>query len=282
MSFRWFNTPNTSMLSASERSKEKRQETIYNEIHKNIQNLQNANPTKKNGLTYNKNTKINNACDVSSNNFIEYAVSYDMLNNVTQGIDLLNPNPVHVPATLYESSCSASTSNRCFKSFNTMLSSSESSREKRQKTIYNELQKNIQELNTANPTKKNGLTYNKNTKINPTCDISNGYVETAASYDILNNVNHGADLVYPNIVSTPKYESWCGNLYSTNYSKHDITFNISNNNVTDPSNVLFYDACGINYTDRNKPEQWTYVVDLSFQGSFFAQQASIESNTYAS
>ena len=169
--------------------------------------------------------------------------------------------------------------NRCFKSYNTVLSASERSSEKRKKTIYNELQKNVKQLNTANPIKKNGDTYNINTKINPTCDISYGYVEYAASYELLQDVKQGAQLIYPQQISTPKYESWCGNLYLVDYAKYNIQ-NVARTdpnlsiNIIDPTHVLFTDPCGPIFDNLTKPETWTRVVDLSFQDTFFARSAN--------
>jgi protease II len=52
---------------------------------------------------------------------------------------------------------------RCFDSVNkSILSASELSSEKRQQTIYTEIQKNVQQFNTANPVKNNGKKYNRN------------------------------------------------------------------------------------------------------------------------
>ena len=135
---------------------------------------------------------------------------------------------------------------RCFDSYNTNLSASDLSREKKQKTIYNEIVKNVQQFNTGNPVKKDGYKYNKNTKVNISCDLSGGYVETAQNYELLANVKEGAGLVYPVQVSTPKYESWCGNLYSVDYSNNGVKIVVeasSNNIVIDPSYILFYDNC---------------------------------------
>lgn len=86
---------------------------------------------------------------------------------------------------------------RCFDSYNASLSASDLSREKKQKTIFNELRKNVQQFNTGNPVKKDGAKYNKTTKVNSTCDISGGYVEFAESYVILDNVSKGAALCIP-------------------------------------------------------------------------------------
>jgi hypothetical protein len=172
---------------------------------------------------------------------------------------------------------SQTSNNRCFKSYNTILSASERSSEKRKKTIYTEIQNNVKKLNNANPIKKNGFTYNVNTKINPTCDISYGNVGFAASYEMLRDVQQGAELIYPQQISTPKYESWCGNLYLVDYAKYNIQ-NVARAdtlvNIIDPTHVLFTDSCGPIFDNNNKPEKWTYVVDLSFQDTFFAQSAN--------
>jgi collagen type VII alpha len=87
--------------------------------------------------------------------------------------------------------------NRCFDGVNPKLSASDLANEKRQKTIYNELRKNVQQLQTGNPVKTNGSTYNFNTVINSTCDISSGYVEMAESYALLDDVKQGALLCNP-------------------------------------------------------------------------------------
>ena len=166
---------------------------------------------------------------------------------------------------------------RCFDSYNAKLSASDLSSEKRQKTIFNEIQKNVQVFNTGNPVKKNGVKYNKNTSVNRSCDISGGYVETAQNYELLADVKNGAALVYPVQVSTPTYESWCGNLYSVEYLKYGVRNVVEasfNNIVIDPSYILFYDNCEAIYYNLNKPEKWTTVVDLSFQNTYFAMEAN--------
>jgi hypothetical protein len=125
--------------------------------------------------------------------------------------------------------------------------------------------------------KNNGAKYNKNTSVNSSCDISGGYVETAQNYELLADVKNGAALVYPVQVSTPKYESWCGNLYSVDYLNHGVRNVVEasfNNIVIDPSYILFYDNCESIYYNLNKPEKWTTVVDLSFQNTYFAMEAN--------
>jgi hypothetical protein len=110
---------------------------------------------------------------------------------------------------------------RCFDSYNASLSASDLSREKKQKTIYNEMRRNVQQFNTGNPVKNNGAKYNKNTIVNSTCDISSGYVEFAESYVILDNVSQGAALcIPPTPIHTPldKIQSTlCSNLCSNTF-----------------------------------------------------------------
>jgi len=166
---------------------------------------------------------------------------------------------------------------RCFDSFNVVLSSGERSSKKRNTAIYTEIQKNVQQLNTANPIKQNGFYYNKNSVINPTCDISSGLVSVAKSYKLLADIKGGSSIIYPTLVSTPKYESWCGNLFSANYVKYGVRnvvqVDSSTNIIIDPSNVLFYNECFFNYNE-NRPESWTRIVDLSFQSTYFGKSAN--------
>jgi hypothetical protein len=92
---------------------------------------------------------------------------------------------------------------RCFDSRNkNILTASESSSEKKQQTIFNEIQSNIKKFNTANPVKNNGSIY-RNTIVNSTCDISSGYVQFAESYALLAEVRAGAALCFPVQISTP-------------------------------------------------------------------------------
>jgi hypothetical protein len=177
-------------------------------------------------------------------------------------------------------------SNRCFDSFNATLSSGERSAEKRSTAIYTEILKNVKTLNTGNPVKRNGYKYNQNSLINVTCDISGGYVDTAINYETRANIKQGASLIYPVPVATPKYESWCGNLYSENYSNHGVQSVVKadasfNNIVIDPSYILFFSECDIVYENINKPEQWILAVDLSFQGTYFAKSANATENKCA-
>jgi hypothetical protein len=92
---------------------------------------------------------------------------------------------------------------RCFDSTNTkILTASESSSEKKQQTIFKEIQSNLKRLNTVTPIKNNGIIYN-NITINSTCDISSGTVQFSESYALLADVRAGAGLCFPVQISTP-------------------------------------------------------------------------------
>ena len=173
-------------------------------------------------------------------------------------------------------------SNRCFDSFNANVSAGDYSIEKRNTTIYNEINKNVTQLLTANPVKSNGFTYNRTTTVNPTCSMTTGYLNTAISYEIKSSVVQGAELVNPPHVVTPKYESWCGNLYSVTYSSHGVNDVVQAdasfiNVVVDPSYLIFYDECDLNFLNINKPEEWINLVDFnsaSTSNTYFALQAN--------
>jgi hypothetical protein len=268
---RSFNSLNT-ILSASERSAKKRQTTVYNDVVKNIAQTQSANPVKKDGYTYNKNTGLQPICDLSAGH-VNFARNYEILADMKQGSQLVYPQPVATPT--YEIlSDNLEYNNRSFNSFNTILSAGERSAKKRQTTVYNDVVKNIAQTQSANPVKKNGYTYNKNTGLQPICDLSAGHVNFARNYEILADMKQGSQLVYPVPVSTPKYESWCGNLYAVNYQAHGVATVVDASGIIDPSYNLFYDACALNYGNINKPDPWLNVVDLSFQQTYFARTAA--------
>ena len=108
-SIRCFDSFNTN-LTASEWSSAKKKKTIYNEIQKNVYNFATANPVKQNGKEYNKTTKVNSTCDISSG-YIEYAESYLVLNEVSEGAALCNPEPVHTTREVIMETCSTACSN---------------------------------------------------------------------------------------------------------------------------------------------------------------------------
>jgi len=76
------------------------------------------------------------------------------------------------------------------------VNSSDYIKAKKQNAIYTELKKNAYGLQTVNPVKKNGLTYNNNINVllNKKCvvnDCSGGQLNYAQSYDLLYDFNNG-------------------------------------------------------------------------------------------
>ena len=106
---RCFDSSNTN-LSASEWSSAKKKKTIYNEIQKNVFLYGTANPVKQNGKEYNKTTKVNSTCDISSG-YVEYAESYELLNDVEEGAALCHPVVVHDNQVVIMETCSTACSN---------------------------------------------------------------------------------------------------------------------------------------------------------------------------
>ena len=74
------------------------------------------------------------------------------------------------------------------------LSSSDLSIRRRDKTIFNEIRQNIDNLNTHTPVKENGYKYN-NVNYNITCDISGGSLTYADNYEIKNSISNGRNLI---------------------------------------------------------------------------------------
>jgi hypothetical protein len=110
---------------------------------------------------------------------------------------------------------------RCFDSLKPNLTASELSYEKRNQTVFNEIQQNVKKFNTGNPVKRNGKQYNRNTNVNSTCDASGGYIDYAESYAILEDVREGAALCYPVKVTIPidnVQSTLCENLCSNTFA----------------------------------------------------------------
>jgi hypothetical protein len=74
------------------------------------------------------------------------------------------------------------------------LSSSDLSIRRRDKTIFNEIRQNVDNLITNNPVKENGYTYS-NVKINVTCDISGGSVEYVDTYEKKSSISNGRNVI---------------------------------------------------------------------------------------
>lgn len=74
------------------------------------------------------------------------------------------------------------------------LTSNDLSIRTRDKTIYNEIRKNVRDLSNNNPTKTNGYKYHTTT-INVNCDISGGYVEYVDNYELKRSISNGRNLI---------------------------------------------------------------------------------------
>jgi hypothetical protein len=74
------------------------------------------------------------------------------------------------------------------------LSASELISEKRNKSIFNELHINKTQFNSSNPIKLDGNTYNKNTIMDLTCDISGGNVQYVDNYSLKQSIKYGRQL----------------------------------------------------------------------------------------
>jgi len=75
-----------------------------------------------------------------------------------------------------------------------LISSGDLSTRRRDKTIFNEIRKNVDNLNTNNTLKQNGYKYS-NVKTNITCDISGGSIEYVDNYALKNSISNGRDLI---------------------------------------------------------------------------------------
>ena len=135
---------------------------------------------------------------------------------------------------------------RCFDSFNTNLTASEGSDIKKKKTIFNEIQKNVYLYATANPVKQNGRRYNRNTKVNSSCTstTTRGYVVSAESYELLNEVSEGAALNNPVQVhdDEPAIRETCRTVCSNTFAS---SFQDTGENGTG-QNVVISDVAIIN------------------------------------
>jgi hypothetical protein len=186
--------------------------------------------------------------------------------------------------------------NRCFTTFTPNQFASDYLNTTRQKTLFNEVNKNIIKLNTANPKKKNGFRYNSNFSTIP------GHAEgdasclvSAKNHQLLMDISKG-QTIYKNQsincntinpkqkMDAPLFDAWSGNLYSVNYAEHNV------NNVVDfitpttatpdpsfcivdPSHLLFYDSCPLTELTGFPPE-WYWTVDISFNSTNYYTEAN--------
>jgi len=165
--------------------------------------------------------------------------------------------------------------NQCFDGPIPVLSAKQYSDNQRRVTIYGNVAANYFTTGTANPKKQNQYTYNNNISLRGKC------LEAARSYELLQDYVAGDAIANPVLVSTPKYESWSGNLYTVDYKANGINVPVQadaswNDVVVDPSYQIFYNQCEFNYPNENRPAEWTAIVDLSFQTTYYAQRANNE------
>lgn len=182
--------------------------------------------------------------------------------------------------------------NRCFDTFNKNKSSSDYANIRRQKTLYIEINKNINCLNTGNPVKRDSFNYNNNFGIISSSDESkyNSCLATAKSYDLLLDITKGKNLVNSHCGNTdsvaipPKYDSWSGNLFSVNYKDNSVDNVVNTQNATDPSYNIVDPSYSLFYNDYKNnecpltelsgyPPNWLKVVDISFNNTSYYKEA---------
>ena len=184
---------------------------------------------------------------------------------------------------------------RCFSSPNESESSSDYTRTTKQKTIFNDVIKQVQ--GQTNFIKSNGVNYNENFGLHNNC------LAFAKSYDLLLDVTKGRYLCSP--VEDPNWvsnEAWSAGLYSVDYSANnvnvvvDTSYNAGNGNriifpmtqsadvadiswnglypgvIVDPSYNIFYNQCNDQNNWRKK------LVDMSFNNTNYYKQSKQDSN----
>jgi hypothetical protein len=186
--------------------------------------------------------------------------------------------------------------NRCYDTFTPNKTSSDYMNYTRQSTIFNEVNRNITKLGTANPKKKNGFRYNSNFGVRGNKDNNTGCLAFSNNYDLLlditkgktinNNENFNCNGEIPAgqvNMNAPIFNAWSGNLYSVDYSKliqpgeesivlatYDPSYCVID---VDPSHVLFYDSCPL--TESNGyPPKWFQTVDISFNDTTYYKEAN--------
>lgn len=181
--------------------------------------------------------------------------------------------------------------NRCFDTFFPNTFSSDYTNTTRQKTVFNEVNNNIIKLGTANPTKKNGFTYNNNFGVRPAGEDKKACLAFAKNHQLLLDITKGKTIMKNQTIDcegvnpkqkmdAPLFDAWSGNLYSVNYSEHNVD-NVVDfipdtkpaYCIVDPSHVLFYNSCPL--TEQNGyPPQWFDVVDISFNNTNYYIEAN--------
>ena len=195
-------------------------------------------------------------------------------------------------------------SNRCFDTFIPNTSASDYVNIARQKTLFNDVNYNINHFSTANPKKMNGSTYNNNFLVRETNNVSGiqGCLVSAKDYKLLLDITKGESIIVnqnisclpntgDNKMDAPVFDSWSGNLYSVNYLENGVDNILGydvNNHIyyVDPLNYLFYDGCAFNVDFNNAydanpltditgyPPEWFNVVDISFKNTNYYIEAN--------
>lgn len=196
-------------------------------------------------------------------------------------------------------------SNRCFDTFTPNTSASDYVNTTRQKTLFNDVNNNVNRFSTANPKKTNGSTYNNNFSVRNTNNVVGiqGCLSSAKDYKLLLDITKGESIISNQNVScvpntgdnkmiAPVFDSWSGNLYSVNYLKNGVDDSILEYDETndiyrvDPFNYLFYDGCAFNVDFNNAydanpltdvigyPPEWFNVVDINFKNTNYYIEAN--------
>jgi len=182
-------------------------------------------------------------------------------------------------------------SNRCFDTFNPNTFASDYINTVRQKTVFNEVNGNIIKLNNANPQKRNGFTYNSNFGVRSSQNET-GCLAFAKNHQLLLDITKGRTIMKNQNIScpgninpdqkmdAPVFDAWSGNLYSVNYTEHNVNNVVKfvadtdpSFNIVDPSHVLFYDSCHLSH-ESDYAENWFRTVDISFNNTNYYIEAN--------
>lgn len=190
--------------------------------------------------------------------------------------------------------------NRCFTTFTPNQFASDYLTTMRQKTIFKEVNNNINKLNNANPKKKNGFRYNSNFSVRSADTLGDvSCLVAAKNHQLLLDISKGQTIIKNQSINcntinpkqkmdAPVFEAWSGNLYSVNYTDHNAIHNVHNvvefivpttatqdpsYCIVDPSHLLFYDSCPLTETTGYPPE-WFGVVDISFNKTNYYTEAN--------
>jgi len=117
-------------------------------------------------------------------------------------------------------------SNRCFDTFIPNTTASDYVNNTRQKTLFKDINYNVNNFSTANPKKRNGSTYNNNFSVRDTNNITGiqGCLSSAKDYKLLLDITKGEAIIdnqniscVPNTgdhkMDAPVFDSWSGNLW---------------------------------------------------------------------